>query len=256
VVVGPGDDDIRAALAPGAAPLPVTFVEQPEPRGMADALGRAAPHIAGDFLLSACDNLIPPADVARLAGRWRAAPRPDALLSLLPLPAEALGASGVVALDGERVTRIVEKPRPGEAPSAVASLPLYWFRPGLLELLPGLMPSPRGELELQDAITRLIDGGGRVVGARVSGRRTVTTAADLLDLNLAWLDEMGVPLLVEPGASVGPGCSLGPRVYIEAGSTVGPGARLRDVVVLRGGIVAAGADLRGAIVGGPGPPGA
>jgi NDP-sugar pyrophosphorylase family protein len=262
VVVRPDDREIRAAF--DDLPVPARFVVQNEPRGMADALWRAAPLISGDFLLSACDNLVAAADVNRLLARWRARPRPDALLSLLPSSPEKLSASGVVALEGEQVTRIVEKPRPGEAPSAMVSLPLYLFRRDLLDLLPSVRPSSRGEMELQDAIQRLIDGGGLVAGLEISGRRTVTTAADLLALNLDTLELAGdlpappdlppgtrlaPPVLVEPGARVGANCVLGPRVYIERGGRVGDRARLRDTIVLRGGSVADGADLAGVLVG-------
>ena len=52
--------------------IQVQFVNQPERRGMADALKYASPFIRGDFLLSACDNLISAQFVEKLLKQWNA----------------------------------------------------------------------------------------------------------------------------------------------------------------------------------------
>jgi dTDP-glucose pyrophosphorylase len=87
-------------------------------------------------------------------------------------------------MQGERVTRIVEKPAPGEVPGDLASLPLYLFTPALLDHLEAVCPSPRGEYELQDAIAGLIASGAEVDGILFSSRQTINSPDDLLTLNL------------------------------------------------------------------------
>lgn len=223
---------------------------QEEARGSADAMRRAAPYIEDDFLVSACDNLIEPAEIRRLIEEWERE-RPEALLTLMPAP-EDVSSSGIVAMEGPFVRRLVEKPDPEEAPSNLASLPLYALRPGVLALLPETPLSPRGEYELPGTIQLLIERWGVVRGFRVSGRMTLTRPADLLAINIVYLREKkpalkleheipGVrliqPVLIEPGASIDQGSIIGPEVYLEAGCRVGREAEIRSSVILRGAVV-------------------
>lgn len=235
----------------------VRFVYQTERLGMAKALQCAAPLITGDFVLSACDNLVTAADVGRLMAFWQTSPQPNAVLTLMPVQRERISSTGIVALDGPWITRIVEKPTPEEAPSNISSLPLYVFSPRILEYLPEVSRSPRGEYELQDAIQMLIRRDGRVGGVMVERRLTLTNAADLLALNREYLmhgdgrpqlephtvgpdTQLITPLRIEQGTVIGTGCVIGPNVYIERDSRIGDRVTLRDVVVLRGATVGDG----------------
>jgi len=201
--------------------------------------------------------------VLRLLNAWQAAPRPNAVLTLMPMATEQLSQSGVVARGGEWVTSIVEKPRPGLAPSNLASLPLYCFSRHFIKYLADVQLSPRGEYELQDAIQHLIEREGKVRGLPVQSRLTLTDAADLLALNRHYLKieppliepaSIGAstrlipPLRIEPGVIIGAGCALGPNVYLERDCRVGDGVVLRDVVVLRGATLADGAALENQVV--------
>ena len=258
VVIGRGDREIvpyfqdRSDL--GAS---VRLVTQDRPTGMADALAFAAPLISGDFVLSACDNLVPRADIGRLIELWHRASSLDALLAVMPVPPDVTGRSGIVELDDDRVTRIVEKPAPGEAPSNVASLPLYCFARSFLDYLAAVPVSKRGERELQDAVQALIERGGRVRGLPVERRLTLTDPVDLLAINMHYLASLGLdecpspeaagpgtrlvpPVWVGGGASIGRDCVIGPNVYVEGPCRIGDGATVRDAVVLRGSTVAGG----------------
>jgi glucose-1-phosphate thymidylyltransferase len=182
IVAGPSDMELAGYFQREHPDIPVRLVYQPEPMGMAAALRCAAPLIGGDFALSACDNLSPEVDIQHMLARWQAAPRPA---RCWPCECRWMRLAGArVLLQGERVTCIVEKPAPGEAPGNVASLPLFLFTPALLEHLEAVRPSPRGEYELQDAIIGMITGGAEVDGILFSSRQTLTSPADLLALNL------------------------------------------------------------------------
>lgn len=263
VVIAPEDQELVRYLAETPPAVHLQFVPQPQRLGMADALRCAAPLISGDFVLAACDNLVPPEHVERLLAAWQASPRPAAVLSLLPVPWETLGSVGVVVLEGERVVRIVEKPRPEEAPSNIVAVPLYLFSPWLLDFLPELPLSPRGEYELPAAIQRLMEAGGHVVGVTPAWRLTVTNAADLLAVNRYYLarepqpvmpaavgpgTRLHPPLRVEPGVVIGPGCQIGPYVCLERDCRIGAGATVREALVLRGASVPAQAVVDGAVV--------
>jgi len=258
LVVSPDDRDIvRYFRRESTLEADVRFVYQAERLGMADALRKAVPLIEGDFVLSACDNLTSAAYVGQMLAAWNGEPRPNAVLSLMPVPRDRISSTGVVELDGEWVTRIVEKPAPEEAPSNVSSLPLYCFSRAILDLLPKVKLSSRGEYELQDAIQLLVERKGRVRGVFVERRLTVTGPADLLNINRMYLlsgDErpqlapntvgpntrLITPLHIGSGVIIGADCTIGPNVYIERDCRIGTGTYIRDAVLLRGAEVPAG----------------
>jgi hypothetical protein len=60
------------------------------------------------------------------------------------------------------VVKVVEKPE--KPPSKLAIMPFYIFSPEIIEVLEVLDPGLGGEIQLTDAIQKLIDGGRRVVG--------------------------------------------------------------------------------------------
>jgi len=259
VVGGPEDHALANYLHSGVVPGAVSFVVQPERRGMAHALSCAAPLIQGAFVLVACDNLVHNDFVTVLVSHLSETSA-DGVLTLLHMSPERLQHSAAVELTTEgRVRRIVEKPLPGSVQSDAGSIALYAFGPALMDYL-DVQISPRGEQELQDAIQALIEAGGEVRGLFAPGRRTVTRPADLLALNLHYLDQ-GVdadvqavlptdvtllpPVRIEAGARVAGGARsvLGPRVYLESGCRIGTGVVLRDAVVLRGSVVPNGSSV-------------
>ncbi len=242
----------------------IQFVIQPERLGMANALSLAAALIHDDFIMSACDNLTPPEHIAALLATYKAT-QAQATLSLMEVDPSLVGRTGVVALHNNHIQRIVEKPDPDQAPSNVASLPLYVFSTKILDCLAEVKQSPRGEYELQDAIQMLIDRGHQVTGAFTVNRLQLTNAADLLALNRHYLMTGGdtpqlaprrvgqhthliTPLRIEDGTTIGPGCVIGPRVYIERNCRIGADVLIKDAVILRETTIADGTQVVGEVV--------
>ena len=243
----------------------VRFAYQTERRGMADALECAAPLITGDFVLSACDNLLPEAEITRVLLAWQGSPVANAVLTLMRIPPEQISSSGIVDLHNGWVTSIMEKPNPEEAPSDIASLPLYCLPQIILDYLSEIKPSPRGEYELQDAIQMLIERQGSVRGVMVSKRLTLTRPADLLEINRVYLVEgnnqpqlqpqtvgpnthLITPLHIEAGTLIGADCTIGPNVYIERDCHIADGVRIHDAIVLREAIVPPRAEIADQVV--------
>jgi len=238
------------------------FVIQNERLGMAHALGLAAPFLGGQFVVSACDSLVNRSHVRQLIG---AADGADVVLSLLDVEPELVSRSAAVELDGNLVRRIVEKPTLDEAPSQTVSLSHYVFAPSLLDLLPRVEASPRGEYEIQDAIQELIDAGGRVVGLRAAERLQVSTPEDLLALTRRLLSarsepthvettsvghgtELMEPLRIDHGVAMGDGCAVGPEVFLESGCRIGNRVAIRRSIVLRSGRVDDGQTIEDQVV--------
>lgn len=262
-VISPEDTEIRGYFTQRTR-LDITarFTIQKERLGTAHALGIAAPLLGGRFAVTACDSLIAGSHVEALLSE---AGGPDAVLSLLDLEPELVARSASVSLEGRTITRIVEKPRPGRQPSNTVSLPHYVFSPRLLDFLPEIGVSPRGEYELADAVQGLIDTGGEVVGIHAEERQQVSSPEDLLNLTRLCFarcrqtqkvtpaavvsgSRLVEPLYVEDGAVVGDGCELGPEVFLESGCEIGRGAVVRRSIVLRGGRVAEGETIEDRVV--------
>ena len=250
LVVDPQAEEVaaeaRRCLGAGGGSCEV--VEQARRLGIGHAALLAEPWVrGGPFVLVLGDTYYEPRDLAG-AAREIAAGEADALLSVRRVEDEALIRKECsIELDARGlVRRIVEKP-----PRALSDLKpcgVYFFGPRLLEALRGTPPSAlRGEVELTDAVQRLIAQGGRV-GVRETLKRDVniTFPEDILAANLAWLEERGRGRYVDPQAVLGEGARV-ERSVVSRGARVGAGAGLERCVVFPGGEVPAGARLSDAL---------
>ena len=74
-----------------------------------------------------------------------------------------------VYVEGDRITRIVEKPPQGTSTARFVNAGIYCFGPAVFEELEGIPLSPRGEYELTDAIQQLLAGGAHLRWHRIEG---------------------------------------------------------------------------------------
>jgi glucose-1-phosphate thymidylyltransferase len=131
--------------------------------GIAQALGLAEDFVAGDSLcLILGDNILEftiGASVRRFAEQGKGA---KIFLSRVENPR----AYGVAEMDGERVTRIVEKPK--EPRSDLAVIGVYLYDGNVFNIVKTLKPSARNELEITDVNNAYI-AEGTMTADRVSG---------------------------------------------------------------------------------------
>ena len=72
------------------------------------------------------------------------------------VPREKISRYGILKLDGGRVVDLVEKPSPDEAPSDIAIAGRYLLPSALLGYLKTQTPGKGGEIQLTDAIRRMV----------------------------------------------------------------------------------------------------
>jgi glucose-1-phosphate thymidylyltransferase len=264
VVLRDGEHELQEYLeARFSEDLSFRYVVQKERLGMAHALGLAAPQIDGDFLLAACDNLVAASHFRTLLDAFEGPA--NAVLTLMEVDESEVTSLGIVEWRDERVESIVEKPALSEAASNIASLPIYVFSSKLLEYLPEIEPSSRGEYELQDAIQSVIDRDGEVTGVFTETRDDLTTTDDCLLLNALYLRReldghceapedlpasvrLIPPVRIDRGVKVGADSVVGPDVYLERGSEVGAGSRIENAVILRKSRISPGSHVEGRVV--------
>jgi UTP--glucose-1-phosphate uridylyltransferase len=195
-----GDVDRLAAVRRSTELATVHTVRQPNPRGLGHAVLCAKDHVGGDpFAVLLGDDLIDHRD--KLLRAMVAAQRllGGSVIALMRVPLEQIGLYGSAAVEplaagiaGEvgmaegglvRVTSLVEKPSPAEAPSDLAVIGRYVLHPAVFGVLERTPPGRGGEIQLTDAIGTLAalpaDQGGGVHGVVFDGRRYDT--GDRLD---------------------------------------------------------------------------
>jgi glucose-1-phosphate thymidylyltransferase len=214
VIIGDTGPQVREALGDGARfGARLTFIEQDAPRGIAHAVKIARDFVGpARFVVFLGDNFLR-GGIVPFVKAFRDS-RADAQILLTPVPDASQ--VGVALLDGEgRPVRLVEKPN--EFVSDLAIMGIYMFDSRFFEAVEQIRPSARGELEITDAIQKLIDMGADV-RAEVVRERWIDTGKfdDLLAANRLVLED------IEPEVADATveGSTLHGRVVLQKGARV------------------------------------
>lgn len=158
--------EIRRALGDGEKfGAKLHYIPQDRPAGLAHAVATARPFLEGsDFVMYLGDNLIgmkirEPVETFRSDTSLAA----SVMLKEVPNPSSF----GVAEVDAAgNVVGLVEKPR--DPKSNLALVGIYLFRPSIFDAIERIQPSARGELEITDAISKVIELGGTVKFTRLT----------------------------------------------------------------------------------------
>ena len=225
IVVGDTAAEIEDAVGNGSRwGVNITYIPQEAPLGLAHAV-LTAEEFLGDsnFVMYLGDNLLRDGIKDLVDSFVKNAP--DALILLQEVPNPE--AYGVAEVKDGQVVRLVEKPK--KPKSNLALVGIYMFTPAIHKCTKAIKPSPRGELEITDAIQCLIDEGKRVEPHVVQGWwKDTGKLEDMLEANRLILDALdtdirGVVLnskihgrvIIEEGASVNNCTIRGPVIIGE-----------------------------------------
>ncbi|HWC31975.1 MAG TPA: glucose-1-phosphate thymidylyltransferase, partial [Actinomycetota bacterium] len=241
IVVGDTADEIAAAVGDGSAwGLEVSYIGQDQPLGLAHAVVVSRGFLGDDdFVMYLGDNVLLEGIGRFVDGFTRHRPNAQIFLAAVPEPERF----GVAVLEGDRVTRLVEKPK--EHISDLALVGVYLFDATVHEAIDTIQPSWRGELEITDSIQALIDGGRTVRAEMVSGWwKDTGHLEDLLEANRMLLSTLEPRMegdvdgrsrlvgnvVIERGAKVSRSVIRGPAIVgedtIVEDSLIGPNASI------------------------------
>jgi len=157
-----GKEDLLAEFRQLTKGLKVTFVTQEEQLGLGHAILVAAGAVGHEpFAVILPDDVVQSrkpalAQMAGLFGRLQAS-----ILAVEKMPKEQISRYGVI--DGEKVRSdiykvkgLVEKPAPEKAPSELAIVGRYILTPGVFDALREIGPGALGEIQVTDAIAKLL----------------------------------------------------------------------------------------------------
>ncbi|MEZ5322053.1 MAG: glucose-1-phosphate thymidylyltransferase [Microthrixaceae bacterium] len=226
IITGETGAEVREAVGDGSRfGAEVTYIPQDAPLGLAHCVVIAREFLGDDdFVMYLGDNMLQQGLVDFVAAFEdethrsntptlhddHEAPSAQILLSEVPDPHRF----GIAEVDGDgRVLHLVEKPE--DPPSNLALVGVYLFTKAIHEAVASIEPSPRGELEITDAIQWLIDHGHRVRHDVLTGWWLDTGKKDpLLESNRRVLEE------IEPriDGTVDEESEVDGRVVIEEGA--------------------------------------
>lgn len=230
----------------------ITYIVQGEPRGIAHAVGCAEEFMDGEpFVVYLGDNILK-GGIRYMAEEFQS----DGMEAMVALcRVDHPEKFGIAELDEEgHILSLEEKPK--EPRSDLALIGIYFLRESIFQVIRGLEPSWRNELEITDAIDELRRSKGGVKAMEVKGWwKDTGKPDDILTANHLVLDDVegdmrgrmeeGVKLIgrVKVGSGtilregtvvrgpviIGEDCDIGPRSYI------GPYTSIGDRCSLRGG---------------------
>ena len=208
--------EIKAALGDGSRfGASFTFILQEKPAGLAHAVAAARSFLTdADFVMYLGDNLIgtpirDPVASFQVSSEFAA--------SLMLKEVSNPSSFGVAEIDSEgKVVSLVEKPK--QPRSNLALVGIYMFRPSIFDAIARIKPSARGELEITDAISKVIELGGKVNFSRVTSWWLDTGKKDdLLLANDTVLDDW---LKAANAGEVDSASRVSGRVRIEKGAQI------------------------------------
>ncbi len=221
--------------------LEIKYAEQGAVLGTGNAVSAVEPYMKDDFLLVNGDMLFT-VDALKTVVDLHCKEKPATTMGVVPV--DRPESYGIVELENDRnVKRIVEKPSQKEAPTNLANAGIYVFSPGIFAMIKQTSPTSRGEWEIPDALTLLINEKKPVLAAKIAGEDWIDIGRpwDLLEANRWTLKKMKhKPLgLIENGAHlVGPvtvaetarirsGAYIEGPTFIDEEADVGPNCYIR-----------------------------
>ena len=166
--------DAEANRVHEASTLPVSFVYQDEARGLGHAVLQAAGEIDDDpFFVLLGDYFVPGRQMCVRMAEVSKAHGGASVIAVAPVPEDQVSRYGIIAgecvgclpgtdAQGEqegavwKVSGLVEKPSPEDAPSHLFIVGRYLLSPRIMELLATQGPGAGNEIQLTDAMERLL----------------------------------------------------------------------------------------------------
>lgn len=221
ILHGMNGQEIKNSVGNGASwGLTVSYVLQEQPLGLAHAVQTAHPMLDDEpFVMILGDNILPNGIKPYLDNFCKL--QPDAMVLLHPVPNPQ--DFGIAELDGQRVLRLIEKPK--NPPSNLALMGIYFLSPEIHPSIQRIKPSARGELEITDAIQDLLERGYRVEARIVNEAWYDTgTPENLLKANQELLTKITPAFngTVDSDSAIIGSVVVGPHAMIKHSRIIGP----------------------------------
>lgn len=222
------------------AGLDITWVVQPEAKGMGDALLLAKPHLTGQFAVVSPYHYRAGEIIAQLLATGTAN-------AVCGCETSQPWLHGMMSIEHGRLTSLVEKPAPGSEPSKWKIQSMYLLDTSFLDILSSrpeeeynfetaldalAHQQPVAVLELPQQITTLKYGWDLLtVAQQLLSEPTLQSSRRGTVAPTALLDESHGPIIIEPGATVGDFVKIVGPAYIGENALVGDYSFVRQSAI-------------------------
>jgi len=134
----------------------IVYARQEGELGIADALSKAAPHVGKDLMTVILGDQIYQEDLTPYVESYRKQQH-GAKLLLKPVSIDDARRFGVATVEGDQIVNIEEKPANPKSSLVVTGCYMYDAR--VFDIIAGLTPSARGELEITDVNNAYVQAG-------------------------------------------------------------------------------------------------
>ena len=186
IILGPNKEQVIETVRSADWSVPIKFIYQGEPKGLAHTILVAEDFLDEDFVMYLGDNILRDGIVSH-EKRFHSL---GSSASVLLTPVDDPQRFGVADLNPDgSIRRLVEKPK--VPPSNYALVGVYFFTPLIIEACKSIKPSWRNELEITDAIQWLIENGHKVDASFVEGWwKDTGKPEDIFEANRLILDDI------------------------------------------------------------------
>lgn len=227
--VNPGETEIQQSVGDGSRwGLSIKCVEQEGgPKGLAHIVKNAKAHLGNEpFLFYLGDNVILGSIKEFIAEFERK--NLDCMLALSRVKDPQR--FGVPEIKDGRIIRVIEKPSNPVSDFAVTGI--YVYSPKIFDAVEAIAPSTRGEFEISDAHTWMIEHGATVGYQEITGWwKDTGKPEDLLEGNALLLGEMK-PEETKNEGECDPTAVIQGRVKIGKGTMIGAKTLIRGPVAI------------------------
>jgi bifunctional UDP-N-acetylglucosamine pyrophosphorylase/glucosamine-1-phosphate N-acetyltransferase len=258
-VVGYGEREIRRHFGDGSAwGIHVEYAPQRQQNGTADAVRAARELVTDTFLVLNGDMILKSEDIANLS---RGA-TPCMGVSTTDHPQDY----GVVLTENDLITSLEEKSQ--NPRSNLINAGAYLFNSDIFRMIERVRSSPRGELELTDALTEPI-AEKKLHAYNLSYWMDVGHPWDMLDANTTLMGQIasenhgniedrvslkGVVVVgegsiiktgtyIEGPCIIGKNCRIGPHAYIRGATSIGDDCHVGHCSELKNSIIMSGTKI-------------
>ncbi len=259
-VVGYHDEAVLGYFGDGSKwHVQIDYVKQRKQLGTADAVRMVSELTTGSFLLMNGDMSIGRSDIKIMAAR-----KETTLAAIEVSDTRDLGA---VEVNKGFVVRIYEKAE--NPPTRLANAGLYLLTPDIFDAISRTEKSPRGEYELTDSLTLLMEAGRKVACQTIGQWLDISYPWDLLTANETLMANLktensgeveanvvmkgtvaiGKNTVVRSGSYIigpviiGENCDIGPNCYIRPYTAIGNDCHIGNAVEVKNCIVMKGTNL-------------
>ncbi|SMH72289.1 glucose-1-phosphate thymidylyltransferase [Candidatus Nitrosotalea okcheonensis] len=236
----------------------ISYVYQDQPKGISHAIRLCKDFIKDDrFVVYLGDNILRKG-LVEYKKKFELS-NSDAMILLCKVDDPTR--FGVAELDGNKITKIVEKPK--NSLSDLAVIGIYFLTPHIFDIIDNLKPSWRGELEITDALDMLLARGKTIQYDIVTGWwKDTGTPEDILDANRLILDTVGKEnqfelqndsevkgnIVLGKNSTISRDCLVTGPVIIGHNCNIGPAVKIGPYVSIGNNSVLKNCDIENSII--------